>query len=373
MWWLSRAMRIDSTESALKLVAQVDCEQHDEPSSGVGKSDNYFRSVDWSPDGTCLITNSADNSIRTFIVPPELLDEHDHPLRLEPYSAIRLRESADAIACHPAYNLEDVSTTLILSAVNEHPIRLNSALTGDLIASYPLVNPNTEAYIKPQSMMFTDDGSYFITGSQNLISTFDVSRPGSAPLTSIKTGPKKSNGSWSNPTLSLRGLVSALAVDRQYNVLAAGTFSRQIGLYDAAGQGECVGVFSIAGTEADKTIFGNGVTGLAWSDCGRYLYINERKSDGVLIYDIRQSGQLLSWVCGRAAMTNQRMKVDLTFDVNSGTRSIWAGGQDGKLRRWIDAHLHQGSIEPLEALQVHKGAHTTSSIFVATNENRYRA
>lgn len=341
--------------SALELVAQADCEDDIAFSSGLNRYGTYLRSAQWSPDGTCLIVNSSSNKIETLIVPPELLDQRESPLRLKPYSAIESRDAADAIACFPGYDLQDTSTTLILSAVNEHPIRLNSALTGNLVASYPLVNPNTEAYIKPQSMIFTNDGINFITGSQGLISTFDIARPGSKPLASIKTGPKKSSGSWSNPILSLRGLISALAVDDQHNILAAGTLSRQIGLYDSAGQGDCIGVFSIAGTDADKLISGNGVTQLAWSACGRYLFIAERKSDGALVYDIRQSGQLLSWICGRNALTNQRTSVEFNSYCKDGVHDIWAGGQDGRLRRWTDAHLQSGPVEPIESLFIHKG------------------
>lgn len=121
----------------MKLLAHTDCEQHTEASSNIDQWENFFRSVEWSPDGTCLITNSADNCIRTFIVPPDLLDQRDSPLRLEPYSLIKSTEPADAITCFPGYNLEDGQTTLILSAVNECPIRLNSAITGGLVASYP--------------------------------------------------------------------------------------------------------------------------------------------------------------------------------------------------------------------------------------------
>lgn len=341
--------------SELKLVAQADCEQDAGSLLVAGKHGHYFRSAQWSPDGTCLIVNSSANTIQTFIVPPELLDQRDSPLQLKPYSAIESRDAVDAIICFPGYDLQDVSTTLVLSARNEHPIRLNSALTGALVASYPLVNPNTEAYIKPQSMTFTVDGSQFIAGSQNLISFIDISRPGSEPLTSIKTGPKKSSTSWSNPVQSLRGLISALAVDSQHNVLAAGTLSRQVGLYDAAGQGECIGVFSISETDANKSIGGNGMTQLAWSACGRYLYIAERKSDGVLLYDIRQTGQLVSWLCGRNAVTNQRMSIDLDSNTIDSGHNIWAGGQDGKLRRWTNAHLQEGQVEPVDALQVHEG------------------
>ena len=244
---------------------------------------------------------------------------------------------------------------MILSTASEHPVRLSSALTGDRVASYPLISPTTEAYIKPQSILFTSNGSQFLAGSNSMISMFDLSRPGEEAFSSFKTGPKNSKSAWPNPTTSLRGLVSALAIDSQYNVLAAGTLSRQIGLYDSAGQGDCIGVFSVAGTEADQFIGGSGITQVFWSRCGRYLHIAERKSDGTLIYDIRNTGQLLSWTTGRKAMTNQRMKVELAAAQGTSNENIWAGGTDGNIRYWKEPHLREGAVEASCGPAVHNG------------------
>ena len=285
------------------------------------------------------------------------MEDREAPLKLEPYCIIPSLEPVNVFTCYPNFDLQEPSTSLILSTANEHPIRLHSALTGKLVASYPLISPTTEAYIKPQSLLFTQDGLTFIAGSESLLSTFDVSRPGQQAITSLKTGPKSRRASWSNPTASLRGLVSALDVDGQYNVLAAGTLSRQVGLYDAAGQGECVGVFSVKDTEADLAISGSGVTQLRWSKCGRYLYVVERKSNGAMVYDIRKTGQLLSWIIGRDASTNQRMKIEGAVNHATGNEDLWAGGTDGVVRVWPAPHLTEGSIEPTASLEAHKGTH----------------
>lgn len=333
-------------------------------------SNNYFKSAEWSPDGTCIVTNSADNHIRTFVIPPTLLDTKDEPIELNAYSAISSFEPVNTVVCYPGYDLQDPTTTLILSTANEHPICLHSSLTGKLVASYPLVDSNTEAYIKPQSLLFSIDGARFVAGSDASLSIFDVSRPGASPVISFKTGPKNNRSFWSNPSTSVRGLISALHVDVLYNVLAIGTLTRQIGLYDAAGTGECIGAFSVSGTEADKQIFGGGVTQVQWSECGRYLHITERKSDGVMVYDIRNTGQLLSWVVGRNAMTNQRMKVELAPDREHGQQGLWAGGVDGTLRHWEAPHLSAGPIKPFSQRKLHEGKSPICSEPFHADENR---
>ena len=152
----------------------------------------------------------------------------------------------------------------------------------------------------------------------------------------------------------MKGIVSAMAVNPTGGgVLAAGTFTRQIGLYGSNGCGESLGTFSIARTEADRDIGGQGVTQLLWSPCGRYLYIAERRSDGVLVYDIRVTGQLLGWLRGRSAKTNQRMKIDLVADADG--HAIWAGGNDGFVRGWDNPIYTAGAKEPDWEWKVHKG------------------
>ncbi|KIV86640.1 hypothetical protein PV11_02240 [Exophiala sideris] len=307
-------------------------------------SENHYKNVQWSSDGTSLIACPADNTIQTFIVPPNLLEETGQPHSLSPYCSIPSTEPVNAVVGYPHFSLEDPSTALVLSSMRDHPIRLNSALTGHLGASYPLVSATTEAYICPHSLIFTPQGDRFVAGSESLISVFDLSRPGQEPITAVPTGPKRQNGTDYSATVNMRGIISALSVDPATGVLAAGTYGRQVGLYDAMGAGECVGVFSVQGTASAAQIGGSGITQVAWSPCGRYLYIAERKSDGVVIYDIRKTGQLLAWLEGRNTQTNQRMGVDLVRTDDQGGHEIWAGGLDGAVRMWKDPHQSEGAV-----------------------------
>ncbi|KIW34443.1 uncharacterized protein PV07_01221 [Cladophialophora immunda] len=322
---------------------------------------SYFKSAQWSADGTCLIASRSNNDIDTFVVPADLLEKAPEPRILSPYCSIQSAESVKAVVGYPFFNLQDSSTTLILSSMRDHPIRLTSALTGHLGASYPLVNPMTEGFISPHSLMFSSQGDRIIAGSESLISIFDVNRPGQDPVSSIPTGPKWRKAAEYTGTVNMRGIVSTLSGDPSTGLLAAGTYSRYVALYDSLGQGDCVGVFCVKGTAADLQIGGGGITQVLWSPCGRYLHIAERKSNGVMLYDIRKTGQLLAWLEGRAAMTNQRLGIDLV-GTDDQSNEVWAGGLDGVFRMWKDPQQREGPIASTFEFNGHSDA--VSSVVV---------
>ncbi|KAL4882632.1 WD40-repeat-containing domain protein [Aspergillus karnatakaensis] len=355
-------------------------QQSSSPKAGSTDSEFYFKSASWSPDGTTLLTDSSDHGIRSFIVPPDLLDEQRHPHHLIPYSVLPSGEPTYASAFYPFFSLQEPSSTLFLSSVRDHPVRLSSALAPTVTATYSLVNPTTEAFITPHSMIYPSalGGTHFITGSDSLICLFDVSRPGNdGPVTWLPTIPSKRKQSVGGG-VGMKGIVSAMALSPTEDaILAAGTFSRNVGLYDSNGSGQSLGTFNISKTEADRHIGGCGVTQLLWSPCGRYLYIAERKSNGVLIYDIRVTGQLLGWLQGRQALTNQRMKIDLVPTGRGTSHEIWAGGTDGKMRLWQDPTYTTGAQEPTLEWKVHEDTvsstvlHPMSNIIATTSGQRY--
>ncbi|KAJ9317917.1 hypothetical protein DTO271D3_2015 [Paecilomyces variotii] len=330
---------------------------------GDRQSANYFKSADWSPDGTTIITNSADNNARTYILPPDLLEERESPHELSAYSTLPSAEPIYATAIYPYYSLQDPSTTLFLSSVRDHPIRLTSALAPTTVATYSLINPTTEAFITPHSILYppTLGGTHFLTGSDSLICLFDVSRPGTdGPVSMMPTIPSKRKQIVGGG-IGMKGIVSALAINPSGDgILAAGTFTRQLALYSSNGSGELIGTFSVARTEADRHIKGKGITQLLWSPCGRYLYVVERKSHGILMYDIRVTGQLLGWLQGRKAFTNQRLKADVVAAGPEGSHEIWAGGTDGFMRTWRNPSDTIGAKDPDWEWKVHEDSVSTT-------------
>ncbi|KAL4868654.1 hypothetical protein BDV12DRAFT_197004 [Aspergillus spectabilis] len=340
----------------------------------------YFKSAAWSPDGTTILTDSSDHSMRTYIVPPDLLEERRYPHLLTPYSVLPSGEPTYAYAFYPFFSLQELSSTLFLSSVRDHPIRLSSALAPTTLANYSLVNPTTEAFITPNCIIYPPalGGTHFFAGSDSLICLFDVSRPGNeGPVTWMPTIPSKRKQTVGGG-VGMKGIVSAMALSPTNNgILAAGTFSRNVGLYDSNGTGQSLGTFSVSRTEADRHIGGCGITQLLWSPCGRYLYIAERKSNGVLIYDIRVTGQLLGWLQGRNASTNQRMKIDLIATGQGTSHEIWAGGTDGVMRSWQDPTYTAGAQEPTWQWRVHDDTisstilHPMANIIATTSGQRY--
>ncbi|KAK2746996.1 hypothetical protein FQN57_002568 [Myotisia sp. PD_48] len=347
--------------SHLRCVAQT---PSDSVTANNGAVSNYFKSAQWTADGTTVISNSADNHIRSYILPTDLLDEYPH--NIKPYHTIPSKEPIYSIAAYPYYNLQDTSTTLVLSGVRDHPVRLNSTLFPGLLASYSLVSPTTEAFITPHALIYPSalGGTHFITGSDSLICLFDVSRPGKdGPISRHPTIPSKRKKIVGGG-VGIKGIVSALALETSGSgMLAAGTFTRYVGLYGDNGSGDTIATFSIAGTEAERVIGGGGVTRVIWSPCGRYLYVAERKSDGVLVYDIRVTGQLLGWLEGRKARTNQRLDVDLVDGSLTGDSSaeLWAGGTDGSVRVWKSLGQTEGGTRPAWDQHLH-GDPVTSAV-----------
>jgi len=258
-----------------------------------------------------------------------------------------------------------------LVSIRDHPIRLHHCPTNDLLGSYPLIHGPTESYLAPSSLLFYQNDYKFIVGSENLIATFDLNRSGEPPLTSHKTTASKRS------TSGLKGIVSALSMSCD-GVLAAGTFTRGVALYNNPGFHDAQ-VFSVGDNAnrqrpGDAAIGGAGITSMKWSPCGRYLYVAERQSDGIHVYDIRVHGKKLGVLAGRRARTNQRMAFDVAsagaerhygeyeydqdargssptyapyiFDPPSssgrqeggGHHHIIAGGTDGLVRVWENPH-----------------------------------
>lgn len=383
---------------------------------------SYFESAQWTADGTTILTYSSSNLISGYIVPEDLLaPDKPAPLPLTPQAAIQLPEPSNAIAAAPYFSLAEPYTNQVLASARDHPIQLfylsstpspspssSQPSSPPPAASYPFTKTSrSETFLSATSLIWPTPGSHFIAGSRSLLAKFDVSRPGasSEPIIRVKTIPSERH-LLKGGGVGMRGTVSALGAqppDSNYSgLVAAGTWTRWIGLYDFGAAGECVAAWSVASAagefqypsspspgnqEGDKEqqqhqhhpkqegIGGSGITQTIWSPCGRYLLIAERKSRGMLVYDVRVTGRLLGCLTGRdTADSNQRVSCDVFpgsssspgggggdgeagFEVWSGAATGSGGG--GVVKVWEGVGAREGAHEPSWAWRAYDDASTT--------------
>ena len=310
--------------------------------------DNWFSNAEFSGDGTTIVTQNGGQSLASFVLPSNLLDGSEEPHGLKPHATITSPTPIQSYALYPHFNLSDPSTTLCLSAAKDVPISLNNALHNDFVhAKYPLINPQTEVYIAPSSLLWIKNGTHFLTGSLHRMSIFDASYSGSGPVQTWKTAKGRSE------TRGCKGTISALSTSVN-GVLAAGTRERNIALYPYEGHGHCITHFSL-GDQRDYVHIANGagITQLAWSPDGNYLLVAERQSDGIQVFDLRNSHQRVAWLSGRKAGTLQKLGIDVV--PTSTGYEVWAGGTDGCVRMWKDPGSAEGEQSPDDVLHLHEG------------------
>jgi len=295
---------------------------------------------------------------------------------LRPYTTHTLPSPAYALAIHPAYDLSTPTTALYIASPSSLPVRLISPFVPSILASYPLVNATTEAYIAPHSLLFDTyggNGNHFFAGSESEISIFDINRNGEGPMSRMKTIPsrrKKIVGGG----VGMKGIVSALASSSD-GMLAAGTFGRWVGLYGSGGRGGMAGVFEVCNNPEDYDGVGEGagITQLLWSSCARYLCVVERGSDGIGVWDVRSTGKRLSWLRGRKAKTMQRLGAEVVGD------ELWAGGTDGNVRFWEGLGKMEGVLYPTWTFQASPDAvssatmHPSGTVFATCSGQRHTA
>ncbi|OTB11833.1 hypothetical protein K445DRAFT_321770 [Daldinia sp. EC12] len=351
-----------SHNSKVELVASTgDITQHlDDTDDGL---QGYFETAQWTADGTALLTSSSSNLISGYIVPEDLLSPTaNRPLKLVPQATIQLPEPSNVLAGAPYFRLAEPWTQQLLVSSRDHPIQLfylaspspSPSSSPSPASSYPLTQARSETFLTATALVWPSPGTHFITGSRNLLARFDVTRTGEEPILRVKTIPSERHLS-KGGGVGMRGTVSSLAAqppDANFaSLVAAGTWTRWVGLYDfAQAGGSCAATWSVASAATeDAGIGGDGITQAIWSPCGRYLLLGERKSTGVLVYDVRVTGKLLGWLAGREALGNQRISCDV-FPGQDGSEEagfeVWSGTADSTVKMWEGVGTREGAHEP---------------------------
>ncbi|KAI0597058.1 hypothetical protein F4775DRAFT_603046 [Biscogniauxia sp. FL1348] len=329
-------------------------------SRGDGDISGYFESAQWTADGTTLLTSSSSNEVSGYIVPADLLSPRRAPHALTPSARIPLAEPSSVLAGAPYFDLSSPWTNQVLVSARDHPLQLFYLdPSGSAPASsYPLTkNARSETFLAATSLAWAAPGTHFVAGARSLLARYDVSRAGDGPLSRIHTIPSERHLA-KGGGVGMRGAVSALGHGHGDRLIAAGTWTRWVGLYDfGSGGGECVATWSIASAAAGTAIAGDGVTQTLWSPCGRYLVVAERKARGALVYDVRVTGRLLGWLAGREATGNQRIGCDVFPGQDGGDGAggfeVWSGSAGGAVKVWEGVGGREGAHEPAWGWRAH--------------------
>ncbi|OLN97529.1 Guanine nucleotide-binding protein negative regulator 1 [Colletotrichum chlorophyti] len=364
---------------SLHVVATTEATAGDD--AGLQRPTSFFRGVQWTADGTTLIASTSDNRLSAYVLPDDLLNPSGRPRTLSPHSQLQLPEPFYSAAVAPYFSLGEPQSQLALLSCKDHPIQLYhlfpQAPSSPPLCSYKLIRRETEEYICAESLLWSWPGTHFLVGSTNRLDYFDISRTGSdGPVMTIPTIPSKKH-LLKGGGVGMKGMVSALSSqfpdESGASIVAAGTWSRWMGLYDVTRSNKPVANWTIKGaSEAHfgRDIGGNGIVQTIWSPCGRYLAVNERQADGILVYDIRGTGQPLSLLVGRTATTQQRLSCDV-FPGGGGSADgfeLWAGTQTGDVLVFEGIGSQDGILERSWGWAAHQspvssaGVHPTGSV-----------
>jgi WD40 repeat protein len=340
-----------------------------------------------SPDGTCILTSDHSRTFSVYPIDTNILTgSAARPLR--PYALFASPNPIWAFTANPLFNVSDANSTHVLISRRDSYITLHNALwdinqpyhtdrhdgnntpvnIAKPVSFYKLIDHLTEAIDAPISLTYSNSGTYFFAGKQNGIAIFDLEYM-SDPIQTIPTIPSK-RSKLKGGGCGFKGWISALSLSLPTTLsgggmLAAGARTRYVGIYDAT-SGEEVTQFSLPGTVDGKKlrnenlrhVMGDGVSYLKWSPCAKYLYVAERNSDVILIYDVRNFSLALGYCAGRKAITKQKLGIDVwnagasPHDIEGISHEVWAGGTDGMVRVWRDPYRREGPVEPNEVVQI---------------------
>ncbi|KAJ8296005.1 Telomerase Cajal body protein 1 [Rhodotorula toruloides] len=282
-------------------------------------SDAFFRDVQLCPDGSCLLATAEDRSLSLF----PLTDEQVAPepstssSTLSPVWTHSPPDSLISSAWYPGASSPNPAMFTFAVGVKDHPVHLLDGNDRRVRASYPTID-HTERFVAPHSMAFSPDGSRLCCGFENAIEIFDVSQPGAEGYR-LHTTPTRSSRQ------GQKGIISSLAFSppdsSSSSLLAAGSFSGSVGLYDISSPTPLAHLLQPSQH--------GGITKLLFHPLSPHLlFAASRQSTHLDIWDLRNTSRTSSnGKLSRMARTNQR----LGFDIDPSGTWLAAGDQDGNL------------------------------------------
>lgn len=275
--------------------------------------ENYLKGCKWAPDGSCILTNSADNVLRVYNLPPEIYS-YNWDLLPEMSPVLRMAEG-DTIydyCWYPKMNSLEPDTCFLASSSRDNPVHVWDAFYGEVRASFRPYN-HLDELTAAHSLCFSPDGAQLYCGFDKTVRVFYTERPG-RDCEERPTVVKKQGQS---------GIISCFGFSPCQSVYACGSYSRCAGLYSCQ-DGTLLALL--------PTRHHGGLTHLLFSPDGNYLYTGGRKDSEILCWDLREPGKVV-FSLKRNVATNQR----IYFDLDQSGRYLLSGDTEGVVSVW-DTH-----------------------------------
>ncbi|KAM9400695.1 LOW QUALITY PROTEIN: telomerase Cajal body protein 1-like [Salvelinus alpinus] len=259
-----------------------------------------------APDGSCFLTNSADNVLRVYNLPPEIYS-YNWDLLTERSPVLKMAEGGTIYdyCWYPKMSSLDPDSCFIAGSSRDNPVHIWDAFNGDSFRPYNHLDELTTAH----SLCFSPDGSQLYCGFDKTVRVFYTDRPG--------------RDCEERPTIVKKqgqcGIISCMAFSPCQSVYACGSYSRTAGLYSCQ-DGSLLALL--------PPRHHGGITHLAFSPDGHYLYTGGRKDPEILCWDLRDPGKVLFSL--KKVATNQR----INFDLDASARYLLSGDTGGMVSVW---------------------------------------
>lgn len=301
---------------------------------------DFLKSAKWSPTGDRIVTCSEElGTMRLYHCPGDRTIEPDLELRDDSSRIVCKTESVYDYAWYPLSNAALENSSLLVVSSRERPLQLWDVCNSSLRASYRAFD-HVGCLSTANSVCFSSDSSKLIAGYDSCIRVFPIDCPGTT-YSEFSTKPRKRElhdastkgaSTADSPYYCVRGIISSIVADpTQYEVVACGSFSGDIFVFDAATLNPVLqlGVksfssYTLPGIESDAHA---GITQLKYSPCGRFLFCAFRRHNALQCYDLRNPTEPL-WTVERISNTNQR----IAFDVDAFGARLVSGSLDGRMR-----------------------------------------
>ncbi|XP_041483327.1 telomerase Cajal body protein 1-like [Lytechinus variegatus] len=294
---------------------------------------NFLKGCKWSPDGLCILTNSEDQTLRLFNLPPQAYgantsaDDENVGQEREPDSVLQIQEGELIYdyCWYPKMDSYLPETCCLASTSRDHPIHLWDAFTGKLRGTYKPMN-SVDELTTPHSLCFSKNGRRLFCGFNKTIRIFYTDRPGSQ-CEVVPTKKKNMNGQ--------TGIISCFAMAPEIKMYAAGSYSKSVGLYTNDNNNL---VCLLEGQSG-------GVTHLMFSSDMNRLYSGGRMDQEILCWDVRKPGQIL-YTALREVSTHQRVY----FDIDSTGQYLVSGNLNGSVSIWDTSQPPTSSMDDTDPI-----------------------